>query len=126
MKPGVDTASAGVTLTKVGMGQVGGSWNYLLPSSNWTFRSMTLNSFQVPDSAFISFESSRWQTSVDGSELKIDDVKFHFCNETTPVVGPTSVCVNSNGVQFSINQEFASNSSFSNLLTAVFLSKVIV
>jgi hypothetical protein len=107
--PGVDTASAGVTLSKVGMGQVGGSWNYLLPNTNWTFRSMNVSAFQIPDSAFISFESGRGQTAVDGSELKIDDVKFHFCDETTPVVGPTSVCVNSNGVQFSVNQEFASN-----------------
>jgi hypothetical protein len=111
--PGVDTASAGVTLTKVGVGQVGGSWSYLLPTTNWTFRSMNLSAFQIPDSAFISFESGRWQTSVDGSELKIDDVKFHFCDETTPVVGPASVCVNSNGVQFSINQEFASNLAWS-------------
>ncbi|MBL7888350.1 MAG: T9SS type A sorting domain-containing protein [Bacteroidia bacterium] len=116
---GVDTASAGVSLTKVGVGSVGGNWNYLLPAANWTFRSMNLGAMQTPDSAFLSFESGRWQTGVNGSTLLVDDVKFHFCNEATPVVGPTSVCVNSSGVQFNIDREFASNLQWSTTTGAI-------
>lgn len=111
--PGVDTASAYVNLLAGGIG-VTGNWMALLPSATWTFKSMNIPTpGPTPDSAFISFESGRWMTAVNNSTLLIDDVKFHYCNEVATIMGPTSVCANSSGVQFSINNEFASAYSWS-------------
>lgn len=111
--PGVDTASSYVNLMAAGVG-VSGGWTALLPTSTWTFRSMMLSTPGTPpDSAFISFESGRWMTAVNNSTLLIDDVKFHYCNEVANINGPTSVCLNSSGVVFSINNEFASGYTWS-------------
>lgn len=111
--PGVDTASAYVNLIASGVG-VSGGWIALLPAATWTFQSMNIPTpGTTPDSAFISFESGRWMTAVNNSTLLVDDVKFHYCNEVANIDGPTSVCANSSGVQFSINSEFASGFSWS-------------
>ncbi len=111
--PGVDTASAYVNLMASGVG-VSGGWAALFPTATWTFQSMMMPTPGTPpDSAFISFESGRWMTAVNNSTLLIDDVKFHYCNEVATINGPTSVCVNSSGVVFSINNEFATGYSWS-------------
>ncbi|MFL5763160.1 MAG: T9SS type A sorting domain-containing protein [Bacteroidia bacterium] len=111
--PGVDTASAYTNLTAAGMGVAGGS-TYLFPAATWTFMSMNIPTpGSTPDSAFISFESGRYPGAIAGSTLLIDDMKFHYCNEIANINGPTSVCVNSSGVVFSINSEFASGYSWS-------------
>lgn len=111
--PGVDTASAYVNLMAAGVG-VSGGWVGLLPTSTWTFQSVMMPTpGTTPDSAFISFESGRWMSAVNNSTLLVDDVKFHYCNEVATINGPTSVCANSSGVIFSINNEFANGYTWS-------------
>ncbi|HEY8402266.1 MAG TPA: hypothetical protein VIK89_13450 [Cytophagaceae bacterium] len=111
---GVDSATCSVNLLKSGVGNVARGWNYFLPTNDWKFGVVSI-AFpdEIPDSAKIAFEAGRWETAVDGSTLLIDDVKFHYCDEEATINGPSSVCVGASGVQFSINEEFASGYQWS-------------
>ena len=107
--PGLDTGRAHVNLTDNGT-DVANAWTEIKPTTGWEFMSMPINQWNTgtPDSAFISFESGDWEKKIPNSELIIDDVKFHYCDETLNIMGEANLCSGTNGATFNVGTEFGS------------------
>jgi hypothetical protein len=107
--PGIDTATFSVSLMEGGTNLTGSSEDLLL-TNDWLFRATNFATpLSEPDSIFISFSAGKWSSAVEGSELLIDNLQLHYCNDSSLIQGPTSVCENSDGVAFSIQNDFASS-----------------
>lgn len=111
--PGVDNGQCYVDFYKNGV-SVGATSLQINASSHWQYQYIqTPVLSQTPDSVFISFESGHWPTPVAGSVMKIDGIKFNYCNDAPTIQGPLTVCSGSDNVRFIISEEFASGYSWS-------------
>lgn len=80
-----DKANVGINFQKNGA-NVGGSWIELNATDTYTYIEMPFNCSDVPDEAFINFQTNNWQTlslNSVGSVLKID--KLAFKSESTNI-----------------------------------------
>lgn len=107
--PGPDTATLNVSI--IGEGNtIAGTWNELLPNNEWETVKFNIYPYggtgASGDSAFIAFESGKWEQQIAGSELLLDNVKFHFCDEQANINGPTNVCVNTDSANYVIDSDF--------------------
>jgi hypothetical protein len=106
-----DTASCGVQLTDYE--SVGGGWTRLFPTTEWSFKSMPLyiQMGETPDSAYIEFVSGNWNEAMPDSELYVDGLKFHYCDEVATIAGVSSLCVGTTGtnLEFTLQDEWGAN-----------------
>jgi hypothetical protein len=88
-------------------------WTNLFPTTNWSFKSMPIYNFsgQTPDSAYIEFVSGNWQNAQPNSELYIDGLKFHYCDENATINGISSLCAGTvgNNMVFTLMDEWGAN-----------------
>lgn len=108
---GIDTAYLFVQLTKFNSTIqqreiVGEAHIPLTAASDWTFisRDIFYSTTEPADSAFIRFEAGRWGNPSAKSELYADNVKFHFCDEPSNIIGPVAVCPNTAGAEYLIEE----------------------
>jgi len=106
-----DSASVQVALTKwdaTGDSNivVGGFWGKSEPTNKWKKVFIPIEKWHpsyVPDSAYIKFEAGDWKIQNASSELLIDNVYFHFCEDTIAITGEKEVCLDKkNGITYSV------------------------
>ncbi len=113
---GADTARMSLTFTHYYSPQdsfavVGYDEIVFPPGSDWEYATSVIAGFSdTPEYVFIRIENgdNYMGTPMLDSKLWVDDVRFHYCDDSAEVDGPNLLCTGQTSVDYTVTDEFAS------------------